>query len=467
MELAYNRKYRPKSLNEYIGDRVKNEIFSRFEDERNYPQSILLYGSKGCGKTSAARLIAKEYFCENKVNGHACGQCDMCKAIEEYIVTGTENYGAVKEIDIASDNKKDDIDEMLDDAMQRPMFPLQYKVLILDECHMATGQAQNRLLKILEEPPKWLVFIFCTTNPEKLLDTVRSRCQLKIEIRKPSREDLMKLLIHVCEKEGIKTSKQALDLIIKKGDRTPREVLSLLEEMAITCKKNIKYEDVVAKFDDIAKDVYVDFFRSANTSLEDIMKFDSKIRQKDIPFTKFLSGMMEFVLEALSIRYGIDIDNYSKEYVKAIKELFNEYTPDEMNFILSAVEYALKYSAGDDERARFYTVTLGMRINKSNIMTSLAMERGRVQKENVESVDNYSKMEKEENSKKDVNEIGSGDEALLDIFGSDVTNMSMQPKGLDSKEVDLGTDEDENESEEDSESKDDEYIKEIMKQLSL
>lgn len=465
MELAFNRKYRPKSINEYIGDSIKNEILSRFSDEKNYPQSILLYGSRGCGKTSAARLIAKEYFCESKVNGHACGECEMCKEIEEYIVTGVDNTGAIKEIDIASENKKDDIDNMLDDAMTRPMFPLNYKVLIFDECHMATHQAQNRLLKILEEPPKHLVFIFCTTNPEKLLDTVRSRCQLQIEVRKPSRNDLMELLKRVCIAEGITTSTKVLDLIIKKKDRTPREVLSLLEELSISYNKKIRYEDVIERFNDIANELFIEFYRASKDGLESILKFESGLRAKDIPFTKFLNNLMEFTLESISIRFGVNEQEYPLSYVKTVKEMFDMYSIDELNFILYAIEYALKYSMNDESYARLHTITLALRLNKDNLIAELSQERNKVAIENNESVIKYSKNRDEENSKKDTSNKDINDQLLIDTFGSIKSISENINIGInDNKNISIEDIEASDDEDSDSEKSDEEFIRQ-MKEL--
>ena len=190
-ELQYSQKYRPSTFMEYIGNqRVKERVHAALNSKAK-PQVMLFSGASGCGKTTIARLIAKEYLCEDENKGEtgACGVCPACKAVDEYIHTGNldnlgEYYENLKEIDVADQSGKSAIDSVLQDA-EIPAYS-GWKIYIFDECHRASPQAQTRMLKIAEEPPENVLFIFCTTNPEEMLDTLVNRCQLKLEIKKPT-----------------------------------------------------------------------------------------------------------------------------------------------------------------------------------------------------------------------------------------------------------------------------------------
>ena len=125
---------RPKSFSEYMGDSIRNTLMKRMADKETYPHTILLWGTKGCGKTTAARLLAKEYLCMNKTpDGRACGECQNCLDIDETVImneAGADTAGVI-ELDIANDSNKSAIDAVLEDALEAPMWPLEYKILIL------------------------------------------------------------------------------------------------------------------------------------------------------------------------------------------------------------------------------------------------------------------------------------------------------------------------------------------------
>ena len=202
--LPYHRKYRPNTLARYIGNEKLKETAMKALSSGKRPQVILLWGDSGCGKTTFARLLAKEYSClDRDENLGACGQCINCQTIDDYIATGdTSILTNIQEIDITDQSGKKDLDAVLAD-MELPSYDNEWKIYIMDECHMASAGLQNRLLKIAEEPPEHVLILLCTTNPEKLIDTLKNRCQLQLHVTKPKVKELAGLLRYVCENEQV------------------------------------------------------------------------------------------------------------------------------------------------------------------------------------------------------------------------------------------------------------------------
>ena len=175
-------KYRPKNLDE-IDERDVSESLKKIISQKSFPHAFLFAGPKGTGKTSAARILAKIINCTNLEGVDPCGKCEQCVSIEK------GNNLDVIELDAASHRGIDDV-RILRDAVKLAPVAAKKKIYIIDEAHMLTTEASNALLKTLEEPPDHVVFILATTNPEKLIDTIRSRTTY-IPFRKANPEEIL------------------------------------------------------------------------------------------------------------------------------------------------------------------------------------------------------------------------------------------------------------------------------------
>ena len=435
---ALARKYRPKNIDEYLGEGVKEIVKRRFNSSEKYPNVVLLHGTHGCGKTSCARLLAMEYLCEHKVDGHACGKCEMCQELLDKLISseaGVDVMG-VREIDIASEGSKGTSDEIINDSLIEPVL-VPYKILIMDEFHMASKTVQNRLLKIMEEPPKHLVFILCTTDPDKIIDTIHSRCQLKIEVKKAKLNDLANRMMYICEQEGIKTSMKALRLIAQKSDRIPRDSLMMLEQVASNHGNEVTLETVSAEMNDIANELYIEYFMSANTSLESIMQFTKKLKddERDYGYTKFIKGLMQFTIDAVNIVYGIGLEEYPPEYVKSIAELMKIYSNSDLDYLLQIIEFASENMNAGDEKALLTIITTALRIGKIGQLESLQdieLERVRDNRKAKRNRGKVVKADTRKSTKTSAEALGMG--VIGEVFGHGITEIV---PGEDSKKVNI------------------------------
>ena len=224
MHLALYRSERPERFNEIIGQKHIVRILQHQLETDNVSQAYLFTGTRGTGKTTTARILAKALNCTgNPADGQLpCGECENCKAIKE------GRFLDVIEMDAASNNGVDDMRDLIDRVNYPPMVG-RYKVYIIDEVHMLSTSAENAFLKTLEEPPKHVIFILATTNPEKVRETIRSRC-MRLDFRRVSEEDLIEGMARICQRKQVNITRDALALVAQKADGSVRDGLSILEQ---------------------------------------------------------------------------------------------------------------------------------------------------------------------------------------------------------------------------------------------
>ena len=241
MALALYRRYRPDTFDGIIGQKQVTVPLTRALDENRLTHAYLFSGPRGCGKTSSARIFARCVNCAKGPTSHPCGECDSCRDL----ATGGPGSIDVVEIDAASHNGVDDARELRERAGFAPVRD-RYKIFILDEAHMVTQQGFNALLKIVEEPPEHVMFIFATTEPEKVIGTIRSRTH-HYPFRLVPQEVMGPYLEGICEKENIKAEPGVLKLAMRAGGGSVRDTLSVLDQLMVGADEHtITYDAAVA-----------------------------------------------------------------------------------------------------------------------------------------------------------------------------------------------------------------------------
>lgn len=304
--MTFYLKYRSQKISELDLVEVRNTILKVAKSDE-IPHAFLFSGPRGAGKTSSARILAKVVNCENLKDGEPCNECDPCLEISKGISLN------VIEIDAASHRGVDDIRALRETVKLSPSGGKK-KVYIIDEAHMLTTEAANALLKTLEEPPSHAMFILATTAPEKLLDTIRSRC-VTVVFRKGSKDEVAQALERAAKGEGIRFEEGALEEISKRVDGSFREAHKVLEHLSFGEKK-------------ITRDKVLDYYQISSATPELLL---SCLAKKDI-----LAAFSE--IDRI-VEQGVNLKVYTTHLIEMLRQIMRSKVGAENSSLEIAGEF--------------------------------------------------------------------------------------------------------------------------------
>ena len=287
------RKYRPSTFRSVVGQQSLTHTLKTAIASGRLAHAYLFCGPRGVGKTTCARIFAKTINCEHPTpDGEACNECPSCKAFNDQ-----RSYN-INELDAASNNSVDNIRDLTDQVRIPPQTG-RYRVFIIDEVHMLSQAAFNAFLKTLEEPPEYAIFILATTEKQKVIPTILSRCQI-YDFARITVPDIVQQLQYVCEQESIEAEPAALNVIAQKADGAMRDALSIFDQVAASTEGHITYQSALDNLNVLDYDYY---FRLVDTFLagdvNQALLIYKEIRDKGFDSQFFINGLAQHLRDLM------------------------------------------------------------------------------------------------------------------------------------------------------------------------
>lgn len=334
---ALYRKYRPSNFDEVVGQQPIIQTLKNAIVQNRIAHAYLFCGPRGTGKTSIAKIFAKMLNCEDE-SYKPCGKCTNCKMVQN------GSHPDIIEIDAASNNGVDEVRNLIDKVKYAPMQG-KYKVYIIDEVHMMTTGAFNALLKTIEEPPAHVVFILATTEPNKVIPTIISRCQ-RFDFNKVSQKDIEKRLSIVCKEEKIEIDPEAISLIAQLADGGMRDSLSILDQCIAYCSSNITVDNVreiygVLTTSDIGKLFEHLYAHEVDALIQQIQECSDK----GMDLKRLTSDFITLLKESIILDYSSNsqlVSNTHKEVIE--KYLLKSPSPFRFNVLNELMDVFNKYN---------------------------------------------------------------------------------------------------------------------------
>lgn len=378
MYQALYRKYRPKDFDSVVGQNAIVKTLKNSIINHNFTHAYMFFGPRGTGKTTISKIFARNINCLDPKDGIACGKCDHCK------VSFSKDCIDIIEIDAASNNGVDEIRELKNKISLVPS-ELKYKVYIIDEVHMLSIGAFNALLKTLEEPPEHAIFILATTDPQKVPETIVSRCQC-FSFKKISVDTIKEKLDYVCKEEKIKIDDEVLENIAILSDGGLRDALGLLDKLTSYTDKKITMEDFVS-INGIISNKQLDEFVSSIMN-GDIAKVLSSIND----FDNDGKNLIQVITQILNYSRNLMVDHYLNNTKLA-------YDINKLQSFINKLNESM-FNIKKSDNTRIFIEMLILNYMSSNTINNKAIENVVVEKEKVKeektTKENIDKPKKEE-----------------------------------------------------------------------
>lgn len=287
------RKYRPTTFETVVGQKALTETFRNAIRQNHLAHAYLFCGPRGVGKTTCARIFAKTINCLQPTAEHdACNNCESCTAFNE------QRSFNIHELDAASNNSVEDIRSLIDQVRIPPQIG-KYSVYIIDEVHMLSQGAFNALLKTLEEPPSYAIFILATTEKHKVPATILSRCQV-YDFQRITIADIIYQLQYVANKEGIEVEEESLNVVAQKADGGMRDALSIFDQLVSFCGKKITYKQTIEILNVLDSEYYFKVMSYAlSGNVTDALLLFDEVLQKGFDALHFVVGLMQHLRDVL------------------------------------------------------------------------------------------------------------------------------------------------------------------------
>ena len=287
------RKYRPTTFESVVGQQALTQTLRNAIRSNRLAHAYLFCGPRGVGKTTCARIFAKTINCLNPTAEHeACNECESCAAFNE------QRSFNIHELDAASNNSVEDIRSLIDQVRIPPQIG-KYSVYIIDEVHMLSQGAFNALLKTLEEPPSYAIFILATTERHKILPTILSRCQV-YDFCRITVADIIYHLQYVAKSEGIAASEEALNVVAQKADGGMRDALSIFDQLVAFCGKTITYEQAIDVLNVLSSEYYFRLIDIAlRGAIHEALLLLNEVLQKGFDAGHFITGLAQHLRDVL------------------------------------------------------------------------------------------------------------------------------------------------------------------------